>query len=401
MAGSAAFGTTDRAMLTDALNQRPLLPSLVLALAMFGYPLIGNVVSLLGIDSRTLSLPFRGLVMALSLFLLLRSGSLRLTGGRMLLLLIWLGYGLRLVYDLAITGIEGADYALQFFLAGCVLPAFAQLAADDYRQETFAALAFGVAAAGCAATVAGSMLGHFGESDLTESTGRLSTVALNPVSLGHLAVSAVIIGVVLWRHSGIRARVAIFAGMLAAIYCLVMSGSKGPVLALVVVFTVWAAARGTLIRVGVAGLPLLAFTLLTPVNPLANRLASMSEDLSTLDRIVLLRDSLDQVLGSPIFGSAFIEFSSGMYPHNMLLDAALALGIPLALVFVGLAATGAIGAWRSLRTRDSLLGLLFVQALVAGMLSGALFAATGFWCLLALLLRPGCTSSTDRSRVAR
>lgn len=390
---------SDGDTLSDASRVRRALFPLVLALAMFGYPLVGNVVSLLEIDGRALSVPFRLFVLCLSLLLLVSCRYIRITRARRFLFLIWLAYALRLTYDLMVARLEGADYALQFFLVACVLPAFALLAADDFQQDRFAKLAFAIAVTGCAATVVGSWLGRFGETDLTQTTGRLSTLALNPVSLGHLAVSAVLCGFVLWRRAGtgILLRASILAGCLVAMYCLVMTGSKGPALALVICVTAWAAARGFLLKILIVGIPLVVLILLSPVSPLADRLAGLGEDPSTLERVVLLRDTFRQVADSPLLGSAFVELNSGLYPHNMLLDAALAFGIPLALGFTWLVAIGAIRAWGTLRTPEDLLGLLFVQTLVGGLVSGALFGATGFWCLLALLLGPG----YGRSALAR
>ena len=364
------------------------LPAIVLAVAMFGYPLVGNLVSLLQIDSRVLSIPFRVLVIVLSLWLLVSCRRMHLTRARIALLLIWLAYTIRLAYDMMVAGIEGADYALQFFLVGCVLPAMAVFTADEFQQERFARLGFALAVAGCAATVLGSLLGRFGEADLTAATGRLSTVALNPVSLGHLAASCIIIGLlILLRTRGVT-RIAVFSGVILALFCLVMTGSKGPALALIICLAIWAVSRGAVWKLMFMGLPMLLLLVYAPVSPLAERLAGLGEDMSTLDRLVILRDSINQAADSPLFGSAFVELNSGLYPHNLFLDALLAFGLPLAIVFAVLVGIGVIRSLRCLQNGRELLGLLFLQSLVGGMLSGAMFAATSFWCLLALLLGP-------------
>ncbi len=365
------------------------LPAIVLAVAMFGYPLVGNLVSLLEIDSRVLSIPFRVLVIVLSLWLLVSCRRMHLTRTRIALLLIWLAYTIRLAHDMMVARIEGADYALQFFLAGCVLPAMAVFTADEFQQERFARVAFALTVAGCAATLLGSLLGRFGEADLTTTTGRLSTVALNPVSLGHLAVSCVIVGLVIWTRARGASRVAVSSGVVLALSCLVMTGSKGPALALIICLAIWAASKGAIWKLILFGLPTLMFVVFAPVSPLAARFAGLGEDVSTLDRLVILRDSINQAAESPLFGSAFVELNSGLYPHNLFLDAVLAFGIPLAIVFAVLVGIATVRSLRCLQTGTELLGLLFIQSLIGGMLSGAMFAATSFWCLLALLLGPG------------
>lgn len=162
-------------------------------------------------------------------------------------------------------------------------------------------------------------------------------------------------------------------------------------MALILCAGAWAAARGRLLRVAAVVVPLVVVVLVMPESPLAARVSGLEEDLSTLERIVMIRDTFMQIAGSPIFGSAFIELNSGIYPHNVLLEAGLALGIPLAFVLATLLIMGAMRAWRTLQGSDDLLGLLFLQVLIAGMLSDALFAAAGLWSLLALLLGPAYT----------
>lgn len=371
-----------------SLVRHRVLPPVVLALSMFGYPLVGNIVSMLGVDSRVISIPFRLLVLGLAAVVIVNTAVIHLTRGRVVLLVIWLAYAARLVHDLAIARIDGAGYALQFFIAGCVIPAIAQLAADDYQQVRFATIAFLLATIGCAATVLGSSLGRFGEAELTGATSRLSTVALNPVSLGHLAVSGLLCALVLWRVTGNWARAWLLVGGSVALYTLVMTGSKGPALALVVCGSAWAAARGALLRVLLVAIPLAVLVLVSPASPLAARVAGLGEDLSTLERVILLQDTILQIADAPLFGSAFVELNSGLYPHVVFLDAALAFGIPLAMVFAALVGLGAVRAWRTLRTANDLLGLLFLQMVVAGFLSDALFASAGLWSVLAVLLGP-------------
>ena len=205
--------------------------------------------------------------------------------------------------------------------------------ADEFQQERFARVAFALTVAGCAATLLGSLLGRFGEADLTTTTGRLSTVALNPVSLGHLAVSCVIVGLVIWTRARGASRVAVSSGVVLALSCLVMTGSKGPALALIICLAIWAASKGAIWKLILFGLPTLMFVVFAPVSPLAARFAGLGEDVSTLDRLVILRDSINQAAESPLFGSAFVELNSGLYPHNLFLDAVLAFGIHLAIVF--------------------------------------------------------------------
>jgi len=72
-------------------RSRPL-AAWLFAVALFGYPLVGALISFLQIDSRTLSIPFRLLVAGAGFVLLARSSWPRAGGARTLLMLVWATY---------------------------------------------------------------------------------------------------------------------------------------------------------------------------------------------------------------------------------------------------------------------------------------------------------------------
>lgn len=163
--------------------------ALLFALALVGYPIVGNLNTLLGIEDRQLSILSRLLVGSLSLFLFATVGWMRLDNWRLLILLIWCALVLRLSFDTLVAGIGGADYAVQLFILGLVLPVLALWKLDAYGQKPFALAGFIAPSIGSLASLFANYFVAFGETDLTELTGRLPCVSLTPVSLGHLAVS--------------------------------------------------------------------------------------------------------------------------------------------------------------------------------------------------------------------
>lgn len=359
------------------------------ALALFGYPLVGAVISFLHVDSRTLSVPFRLVVAAVGIALLMRSGLPRGGGARSVLMFIWAAYALRLVHDTFVAQIDRADYALMFFAVAVLLPALALTGCRLWEQHIFASVSLVVSIAGCAAVLVGNMFGLFGDDDLTEATGRLTVAALDPISSGHLAVSAILCAIGLWRNVSARTRVLLIAAIGIGLATILESGSKGPALSFGVCLLAWSARR--LSRrwpVPVLALPMAIFFITSGESPLASRLSASADDLSTLERVVLAQNSLTQIAGSPILGSAFVEFQSGFYPHNIVLESALALGIPLAAILIALLLYGLQRAWRAMASPvEDVLGLLYVQALVGAMVSGGMYGATMLWVTLALLLR--------------
>jgi O-antigen ligase len=370
--------------------------SWLFAIAMFAYPIVGNLVSLLQIESRLLSIPFRLAVAAFSSWILLRTKGMRIDRLRLVMLMIWFLYIIRLIHDWLFTNLDGADYALQYFLATSVLPAVALMRARAFHQRRFASTGFLISSIGSLSSLLANTFGSAEVQDVATSSGRLALAALNSVSLGHLAASAILCGFVLWRGSATRTKLFLAAMFVPLMWCLVMTGSKGPAIALVLCMGLWAFRHGKTWKFAIIALPIVVWVMLSEDNPLAARLTGSGEDQSTAERLVILSDSFQQISDYPIIGSAFVEFNSGFYPHNVFVEAGLALGIPGALLFLVVMTLGAIRAWRSLKSEDHLLvGLLFFQGLFAASTSGAIFGAVMLWIPFALL---GPASSVKRRR---
>ena len=215
----------------------------IFALAVFGYPIIGSLVSWLGVESRMLSVPFRLFLGSLGILVIALTTSIRIDKWHFLMLLIWYALILRLGFDTSITAIENADYALELFLISCVLPVLAIWALDAYQPKNYAIAGFALATAGSLTALLANYFGIFGESDLTEVTGRLSSTALNPVTLGHLALSGFLCGMTLMRSKSFWIRATIMLTMMALIIVVIQTGSKGPVIALAIVLFIWASQR--------------------------------------------------------------------------------------------------------------------------------------------------------------
>ena len=356
------------------------------AIALFGYPIVGNFVSWFDIDSRILSIPFRIFVGFFSILTIVVARDLRLDKWRLFMLFIWIALILRLAFDISIAEIETAEYALQFFLISCVLPAVAIWSLNAYSQKYYALAGFIVAATGSLIALLGNNYGVFGESDLTEITGRLSSVALNPVSLGHLAVSGFICGLEMMQTVKYRTRAVLMIIMLALIVIVVETGSKGPVVALLITLLIWMRQRGlNTLLIGVT-IPVVIAVSVYFDNPLSQRLSTVDNDISTIDRIAFVNDSIQQIANSPWIGSASVELKSGSHPHNIFLESGLSFGLPLTVVLAVLLGYGLFKSFSMLKYEHYLVPLLFIQALVISQISGALFADSMLWICLVLIL---------------
>jgi hypothetical protein len=368
----------------QATNAR--IGAVLFSLALFGYPLVATLVAFLQIDSRQLSLPFRILVALLSLYIIALKGRLRVTKWHLMLLLIWCAFTLRLSFDALFANIGSAEFQLQFFLITSVLPVLALWKLNVYDQNRFAFASLILASLGCILNLLGNYFGVFGASDLTETLGRLSTDVLDPITIGHLAVSGIFCCLVLARHKSSGAKNLIIVLMIVLIVVLVQAGSKGPLLSLVVALALWCWKRGFSSRFVLVVAPIVVAFLLYGGNPLAERVLASEDAESSLERLVLIENSVDQILGSPWIGSASVELKSGYYPHNILIESPMSLGFPLTFVLLALLARGVVASLRLLNTDYDLVALLFIQTQVASLTSGALFASFMMWACLVILL---------------
>jgi len=359
--------------------------ALLFALALFGYPIIGNAISLLQMDSRLLSVPFRIIVALFSLWIIVTTRRLHVDRVRQAMLLIWCLYSVRLIHDWLLTPLEGADYALQFFVATSVLPAIALMKGRAYDQRSFALRGFVVASLGSIISILALRFGGGDTQDLTSSSGRLSLTALDPVTLGNLAVSATLCAMPLWSRCTNVSKIAMAAVVCGLLLCLLLTGSKGPALALLACIGLYAMRRGKMLRFAILVLPVSLWLVTSASSPLAERLAAAGEDESTTDRIVVLTDSIDQIASAPLIGSAFVELNSGFYPHDVFVEASMALGVPVGLLFAGLVLFGLVKALKELKGPNYLLPMLYIQGVLAAAISGSLFGSTLLWVTLAIL----------------
>jgi hypothetical protein len=366
------------------------LPLTVFILTLFGYPIIGNLVSMLQIESRLLTIPFRAFIVFISLLVIIKSKEFKLNPWHTALFLFWIAYLFRLFYDSIYTNIPDASYALQFFIASCVIPVIALMKSRKYEEYTYAKYSLFVATIGCVMSLTWRLFDTSGTQDELVS-GRLSEVALNPITIGNLGVSAILCSISILKHRRKNIFWIIFVSLalIISLFCVILAESKGPILALIVSLIIWGFSSRKVFQV----LLIVCFAIFLYLafdEEIGTRVSMFLIDplsqQSTQIRLTLIEDAIKQISTSPFIGSAFVELNSQQYPHNIFIEAALAVGIPFAIVFFIIITKGIIEAWKSLQANYFLLPLLYFQALIGSMVSGALFGAPMLWVTLALLL---------------
>jgi hypothetical protein len=281
-------------MIGTLRKHQALLAAVLLALCAVGYPVAGLLAAVMDWPSRWTSVPFRAGVAMLSVTLL----ALLPWRGRPLsqwawALAGWLAlYALRLAHNV-LEAYPGAAHELLFFSLAVVLPVIALIRCDlDAVETRLRAPVVWLAAGIVAAAIVGDYLGWFGANSFM-FTGRLSTSTVNPITLGHTAVS-LLLALVAWQIQGeSRYRWVLWALVGLGLIGLSYAGSRGPYVALLfalgLLILVVPAVGGRLLAGRAAALLVVIAAAVLFLHPLpVNHLIAQS-DLQRQERLALLQ----------------------------------------------------------------------------------------------------------------
>jgi O-antigen ligase len=357
-----------------------------------GYPIFGMMAAFLDVESTVFSIPYRVLIVLYALVVLgLAIASRPLTPFPRLIAAFWLIYLVRLSWDLVVADVYHAGPAYIFFIVTGVIPALPlALLADRWDDLGAARKVLIVGALACGMGVAAELLGlASARSVMRAEEGRLSFEAVNPILFGHAGLCTLIAGLV-WAKGSRTARARTWALLGAAVgaLCLALAASRGPFVAAgvaaVAYFTVkrrWGVVFAVVVA-AVVGFSLVPWLELGT----ATRFAGIDRDSSALGRLVLQQAALGDFWTHPLLGVAYLEPYYNDYPHNMIIESAMALGVGGLLLVLAILAKAS---WRMLRLiREDVLclALIGIDALVGAQFSGALYGAVPVWATLVVIL---------------
>lgn len=223
-----------------------------------------------------------------------------------------------------------------------------------------------------------------------------------PIYLGRSSADGVILAIyAVLAASRLWTRMAAMAVLPLLLVALVASGSRGPVLAfavgLIVFMGLISASREARRRLQLVGVTLLAAVVVVPlalpsssIGRAISTLLGSGAGLSSNGRSELWAKAFTGFAQHPLFGLGTGGFASLNpplpYPHNLLLEMSVELGV-IGLLLVSSIIVGfarrLFGAWRAMIGRDKVeaatLIALFVMALVNAMFSGAVQDNSELW----------------------
>lgn len=371
-----------------------------ISLVVLGYPISAMLVSLLGVDSTLVTTPFRVGILVLAVCILATGLQSRLPGTLDPWLAIFLGlYFFRLTYDWQLGGLPDASETWRFYVVATLVPTVAiSLGVRGDLDES--ALLRRFMAFGALFCVLLSLAWYQGLSfnvtgDDLES--REAFAALGPISLGHASASVAICALVLLtqRVSLAWRALASISGFVA-VAGLAASASRGPLIAFGIAVLWYATFRRS--RIVIAVLMLVGGFIVLSLDSFA--LQRVSEiltldanqlDASALQRLVIQSTAIKDLLQNPIFGKHFLDpdWGPGYYPHNITIEAGMALGFTGLVVLLAVYARLWWAIVRGVSITHPIIVLLLVQYLVGAQASGTISGSDRFFVLSGICLSLG------------
>ena len=175
-----------------------------------------------------------------------------------------------------------------------------------------------------------------------------------------------------------------------ALWMLYLAASRGPIISLVCCLAAYFLARGAWvypIAIAVAIYFAVGVLEVLDVGSLAEtlRFSGAGTDTSSLERYEAIDEALEEFDKHPLLGSSY-ALPDGSWPHNLFVEAAMAMGVPGLALFVIVVLRSLSASFWALNAGYRFAALLFIQSVVGGQFSGSLYGWPGLWIAAAVLM---------------
>jgi hypothetical protein len=244
-----------------------------------------------------------------------------------------------------------------------------------------------------------SRLSFLKKSTFYMQQGRLSSEALNPISLGGLSAMLIVISVYIILHNGnefdhLFMKILPFPSIALGLYFLLSAASRGPIISTVVcLFLIFISSGRKILYIGFPAIVAGFYVIVDYVLP-----ALQGEGVIKLDRLLTVNDAsadgrrdffgmsielISKNWHNTLIGYG-IELPKLGYPHNLILESFLATGIIGGCLFSLICIVVLARSVDLILAKDpwSWVGLLYIQVLIVAFVSGCLYNSSSFWYLL-------------------
>jgi hypothetical protein len=378
--------------------------SIGLALSFAGYPLGAAISDLFDLNNTMLSIVVRTVIGYVAMFFFVKFISeKKLVNSENIIklsILFWALYLTRMFYDTVISDqymfFKPYEYWL-WAVGGSLVPmiGFAFVTGQERNGPAhfkWQFISFLIAAILISLTASTLVQSDYGE----YSSGRLNLITLNPISLGHVGTSLFLLSfwaLFCWDFPRNWMMIALYVGAsLLGLFLMISSNSRGPMVSLILALAIAILTLKTAQRLVVIALSTIAAGAFVPViiiidalfdTSIFNRLLGQSqmEEGNVLERYDRYTIAMRAFADQPLLGVGLEVPKIGGYPHNVIVESFISVGLFGAIAFISLLIALTVKAF-ALLNRDTgygWLSLLFLQYEIGAQFSGAIHSVTTFW----------------------
>lgn len=370
----------------------------LIAFSFLGFELISYLPENLHVDSRIVTIPFRALYVMICIIILIHLNwikNVKLSNLYIIIIIFWVYYFLRAVYDLLFDPMPLKTSPTDFLLFAFVLsllpifPFMLKINLNTLNRAKFVLFLFAIVV-----NVLGFLNNYQSLKD--ENVGRfLGNEILNPISYGQAGVVLVILCITYFFDQNILRKIFLIGLIAFGIANIALAASRGPMiqLAIVVLFFV----LFNLKKIGYKNIILLFGALISIAIYFSDYLVFFDTVISRIEetglnngsgneeRYLFFKGALNQFLSNPFFGDFIEERRFGGYPHNIILESLMVMGIIGGALFLYIYVSSIKNALALIKIEiTSWIGLMLTMQLIAALTSGSLYSSFSFWALIAL-----------------
>ncbi len=376
------------------LNRYSLLKAILIVSVICGYEFLSFFPEILNVETRVINIPFR-LLMGLTCIIILFNNPIHINKKVFLVYFFWLLYLIRFLYETIFNShkiqLSLSDYWGYIFL-GCLLPMSALLTTIDKKvldkclPILFSLLLF---------------VNVFGlvnnQGFLFEEANEMraeANIGLNSISFATCAISLIVVS--LYLRNKFKFKILIWLSIILAIVNIGLSASRGPILQLVVVgllylFMNTKKVNPKYIFLGIISFSGIIYYLSEKFNFLSVLIARFTTSQSEFggsdyERTMYIEGAWNQFKNSPLIGDSVEVRPYGIYPHNMLLESFMSLGIIGGILCFAILIIAFVKALQLLKDKEvSWLVILFLFSFIATFTTGSIVNNFKFWTFISFV----------------
>lgn len=353
--------------------------------------------------SRYLTIPLRITIVLSLFFLWYGAKTKKILWSHKLLIVFFIIYFLRIVYDFLNLEIYylGTSELVLYFFSFAVFPYYfilnVKLSKNDYHKIFLSILVSGVLFSFLSSLFYSKYVGNV--TRLTNSN--VGENVLSPLALSYSAALNIGLLVVYIQHHAIKNIHRVFAwiSVVLSIIPLFLGASRGSIFALLIPilianFQVNRSFAMSILRVVVVvilGIYILVFIDNKIGSGLVERILSTQTDIenqqSSAIRTIIWDSSWNQFLNHPVFGDKLRVNNWNGYPHNILFESLQTTGLIGFILLMYILSKGITLSFKILKIdkKNSWISVLFLQAFIQQLFSGAIYTGSWLWAALALI----------------